>query len=400
MSSLDFLDADFLVNPWPVYAEFRRERPVWWSEKIRMFCVFRHEHVRTILTDSRFTVEFPFRVTDQLFGRTLIDMEGPEHQRLRHRLSTVLNNANLGAFAREVAEPQITNLVRTAAKQMPLEFMETIAERVPTLMICEFLGIPRENERWLFDRMMVLMDHLGGTKPSFSAIASVHKELDEWLTEHISALLREKQVSRSYKRLIDGVSDEPFETIRIIYRTFLAGGIETSMCLLGNAAAVLTLHPEWFARLSDDSSMARAILNEVLRLEPVQATTVRFAMEDLEIDSVTIRKGQAVTLVLASANRDEMVYAAPDVFDPTRTPAGNLSFSTGPHACVGRNFTLANAEIALRTLWQSFGVVQRAEEAGGVIRGASFRRPQSLFLKGPSQSQTRDTISNSMDLAP
>jgi cytochrome P450 len=171
----------------------------------------------------------------------------------------------------------------------------------------------------------------------------------------------------------------------------LAGGIETSMCFLGNAVAVLTQHPEWFARLADSPSpQAKAILEEVLRFEPVQAATVRFAAEDLELGGVSIKKGQAVNVLIASAARDEAAFESPDTFDPTRPLAKSLSFAVGPHACVGKHFTMMNAEITLRTLWQECRGVRRASDAGATIRGASFRRPQTLFLERSNQPNVRD----------
>lgn len=83
MRSIAFLSPDFLANPWPRYAHFREEQPVWWSDEIRMFCVFRHRDIRACLTSPDYTVEYPFRVSRQVFGETLLDLDGPRHQRLR-----------------------------------------------------------------------------------------------------------------------------------------------------------------------------------------------------------------------------------------------------------------------------------------------------------------------------
>ncbi len=385
MRSLEHLSPDFLENPWPVYAKLRREHPVWWCDEIRMFCVFGYKNVRMILRDPRFTVSHPFRITKQVFGETLVDMEGPEHLRLRKRLSVLVSKANLEAFSREVAEPRIIELVRNAAKSTPLDFMRDIAERVPAIMICHFLGLPPEDERWLFENMMVLMRHLEA-RGSFEEASRVNNDVSAWLDEKITALLNETPASRTCKRLIDVVRDESPETLKSLYFTFLAGGIETSVCLLGNAAALLSQNQDWFARFADEPAIARAILDEVLRLEPAQGSTVRFAAQDLEIDGVTIRRGQAINVLIASAARDEAVFSDPDTFDPMRKPTSGLAFGVGPHACIGKNFTLMNTETTLRALWQALGGVQRAGDMNVVIRGSSFRRPQSLFLEASTNS--------------
>lgn len=381
MRSLEFLSPDYLHDPWPIYEQFRREQPIWWCQEIGMFCVFRHDHVRSILKDPRFSVEFPFRVSEQVFGRTLLDMDGPEHVRLRKRLAPILHANNLSGFAESVVAPLAESLVARLPADAPFDFMATVAERIPVLSICEFLGLPTSDAAWVFAQMMVLMNHLDDSKGKASEVSGARGELRAWLKVHLARLRAELPVAVGFRRLHEEALDEKPEALEGLYIVLLAAGIETSVCLLGNAMALLSERPEWFARLAQDPGMARLILEEVLRLEPVQQDTVRFALENLEIAGVRIRRGQALKLLLASAGRDEAVYASPNEFDPLRSPAGGLPFSAGLHACPGQRFALLEAEMTLRALWNRFGAIARAPGMECSIRGAAFRRPSALYLK-------------------
>src|SRR5690606_13847471 len=149
-------------------------------------------------------------------------------------------------------------------------------------------------------------------------------------------------------------------------------------CLLGNAVVVISRYPEWFEKLAKEPRRSRPILEEVLRLEPVQQDTVRFATEDVLLAGTRIRKGQAVKLMLASAGRDETVYSHPNQFDPERRPGRGLPFSVGTHACIGKRFALMEAELVLRELWRSCGPVELESSSSTTISGAAFRRPREL----------------------
>lgn len=388
MLELDTQTEEYLTNPWPLFKKFRQEAPICWSESERLFNVFRHEHIEKLFMDRRFTVEFPWRTTGHLFGPTLIDMEGNEHLRLKKLISaTVLNNDNIRKFAESFARPTISRLIDDVIYKPSFDFMEEIANRVPTLMTCQFLGIPLDQEKWLFSKMMVLMNHLGETVVNYDAVSNVHKELEIWLTKILDHKLASEGADLGYKQMFDCVRNETLETIRIVFWTFLAGGIETSMCLLGNAMVILSQHQDWFVRLAENTSMARTILDEILRLEPVQGSTVRFATEDLEFAGVSIKKNQCVKLVLSSACRDENIYKNPDVFDPTRPGAKNLTFAIGIHACMGRNFTLTNSEIVLKTFWKKIQGIRELDKNFSVIRGGMFRKPESVWIQSKVDNQ-------------
>lgn len=381
MLIFDSKSEDVLVEPWKVFKEFRQNRPIQWSESERLYYAFRHDDIVKMLADKRFTVEYPWRTTTHLFGKTLIDMEGDNHIRLKKAMSSgVLSVSNIKSFTEKFAEPTINELVKSLVKNGSFEFMSEIANRVPTLMTCELLGVPLEKEKWLFEKIMLLMEHLGETSIDFDKVRLIRKEVDDWLTLHLSSV---KNVSddKGYIQLIDCVEEESIETIRMIFWTFLAGGIETSMCLLGVSIMVLSKNIIWLEKLAEDPSSAKSILDEVLRLEPVQGSTVRFALEDVEINGITIKKNQCVKLMISSACRDEKIFIDPDKFDPNRKNQKNPVFGLGIHTCIGRHFTLNNTGMVLRALWKMTDSIEIENRSMADIRGLMFRKPDSIWVK-------------------
>src|SRR3546814_20566950 len=98
----------------------------------------------------------------------------------------------------------------------------------------------------------------------------------------------------------------------------LLAATETTTRTFGNMLAQLFDHPDVLERLRKDRSLISKALTESMRMEPVAAYLARLAARDMELSGVTIRKGTAVSLSVAAANRDETVYENPDVFNIDR----------------------------------------------------------------------------------
>jgi len=128
-------------------------------------------------------------------------------------------------------------------------------------------------------------------------------------------------------------------------------GHETTVNLIGNGMLALLTHPAELARLRQDPSLLPAALEEILRFcGSVISPGVRYAAEDLEFCGQLIRKGDAVILSLAAANRDEAAFRAPEAFDITRAEGRHLAFGYGLHFCIGAPLARLEGQIAIGTL--------------------------------------------------
>jgi cytochrome P450 len=130
----------------------------------------------------------------------------------------------------------------------------------------------------------------------------------------------------------------------------LVAGHETTTNLIGNGILALLQHPEELARLREHPEMIGTAVEEILRYDsPVQGTS-RKAAVDLELGGQQVQAGQFVSLMIGAANRDPAQFPDPDRFDIGRRENRHLSFSHGPHFCLGAPLARLEGQIALSTL--------------------------------------------------
>lgn len=131
----------------------------------------------------------------------------------------------------------------------------------------------------------------------------------------------------------------------------LVAGHETTVNLITNGMLALMDHPKERERLVADPSLLESAVEEMLRYcGPVETTTYRFALEDVEIGGVTIRKNELVLASLLSADHDESRFPDADRFDVGRKPNKHIAFGYGIHFCLGAPLARLEAVIAVETL--------------------------------------------------
>ena len=152
----------------------------------------------------------------------------------------------------------------------------------------------------------------------------------------------------------------------------LAAGHGTTTHLLGNGLLALSHHPEQWRRMGA-AAPAPSAVNELLRYDgPVQATG-RQALEDIELAGKSIKKGQHVTVLLGSANRDEDHFPEPDRLDLERSDARPLSFGHGIHTCLGAALARMETLVAFGELARRFPKLTIADGAPEHNPSISFR---------------------------
>lgn len=133
--------------------------------------------------------------------------------------------------------------------------------------------------------------------------------------------------------------------------TFVFGGHETTTCLLSSGMKHLLLQRESWEALIKDPSLIPQAVEELLRFDTASPTWRRTAMEDVEVGGVAIPRGSIVLVSLGSANHDEAYFNDPGRLDIRRENAGaNVSFSRGPHDCIGAPLARLEAQITLEVL--------------------------------------------------
>jgi cytochrome P450 len=131
---------------------------------------------------------------------------------------------------------------------------------------------------------------------------------------------------------------------------FFTAAAENTSIAISAAAVMLLQRPQLRARLQADRLLVPAAVREFLRLAAPVQFVVRQSKKDIGLAGLTIRAGEPMVLMLGAANRDPDAFANPDEVDLDRSGADALSFSAGPHRCLGAQLATLEMEIAIRAI--------------------------------------------------
>lgn len=362
---IDLSDAATAADPFGTYGR-ARERSVLArlvAPGFAMWAVTRHDAARRMLADPRFALTSetflmrPQGIPEhyQPYLRTMQEMEGPEHARLRRLASPAFTPARSAAFRPRIEQIADALLDRLAdhAGSGPVDLLEHVARPLPIEVICELVGVPHHDRtRWHGYGAAVAAGHGEAFTDAVPRIidaarAAVAHKRAEPADDLLSTLLR--------VRSDDGDRLAETELVTLVWHLLLAGQTPTN--LLPNAVQALLTHPDQLAHLRDEPGLMPRAVEELLRwCGPQLLSLPRYAQEDVEIDGVLIGKGEPVVAAIVSANRDPRVFDDPDslVLDRSTGPAGHLGFAHGPHFCLGAGPARIQTDVALTRLLHRF----------------------------------------------
>jgi cytochrome P450 len=281
--------------------------------------------------------------------RLLTTIDPPEHTRQRAAARSAFT-----AKAVEARRPRIEELAdglldRVAARGV-MELMDDYAFPLPLVVVAEILGLAPEHQetfrRW--SRVVIDCDFA----PTDAETECRRRVAQEEIVDYLRAVLVEKR-SRPDGTLIAEIvhSDlAELEQIGLVW-LLLADGYEGVACLIGNGVLGLLLHPGEWERLRASPSLVGPAVEELFRYGGPASTVVRYARRDVDLRGRRIPRGDAVTLVLSSANRDEGRFEDPDRLDVGRHGAArHLAFGKGVHYCIGAGLARLECTVAVATL--------------------------------------------------
>jgi cytochrome P450 len=319
---------------------------------------------------------FPGMKIAEIFGVTegplyeemkwnILHINGADHTRLRSLVNPALSPRAVERYRpamKDFLRRLLTQVTAAAAAQdgsqgaegtVRCEFVDAFAKPYPSMVIADVMGAPLEDapklhhwSNWIqrqFDAGSMASERDG-----------IERAVEEFY-EYAEALVRARRKSPGddlISKLIaaeeegDRLSD--VECINLVFNV-LVGGVDTSQSQLAHAIRLLAEHPEQWALLAEDSSLAGAAVEEALRYEPITPFTARILTEDISYRDVTFPEGTIVLVSAFSGNRDltedERGPGGPERFDITadRGRARALTFGAGVHYCLGAN--LARLEL-------------------------------------------------------
>jgi cytochrome P450 PksS len=389
---LNIVSPQFKANPFPLLADLRASHPVYrtmLSDKTPVWLLTRYEDVVNLLKDDRFVKDKRKAMTpEQLrrlpwvppmfrpLERNMLDLDPPDHTRLRTLVHKAFTPA-LIARMRDRIQTLADELLSEIEHQGEGDLINAYALPRPLIIITEILGVPTR-DRGKFHSWSKAVVSLTSPSPTIRVIPIVWRFL-RYLRRFFEIRRRDPQDDLATALITAEQAGDRLNKDELLAMVFLLliAGHETTVNLIGNGVLALLERPEAMNQLRQNPGLMKTAVEELLRYtSPVFMSSERYATGDVTIHGVTIPRGQMTLGVIGSANRDESVFANPDVLDLTRDPNRHLSFGQGIHFCLGAPLARLEAEIAVNTL------LRRIPDFRLSVPAASLRWRPSILLRG------------------
>ncbi|MEU7576664.1 cytochrome P450 [Streptomyces sp. NPDC041068] len=352
--------------------ELREARPVspmLFPDGHEGWLVTGYEAVRQLMADTRFSsrqdigvVHVPYETPGMpaptepspTMPGVFIAMDPPDHTRLRRRLTgafTVKRMKQLEEHIVGIVERQLEDLARLAP---PVDLVKEFALPVPSLVICEMLGVPYTDRESFQANSAKFLEKEVTLEEKMAALSG--------LTTFLAELVTRKRAEPDDDLLSDLARHDDLSIEELTGAAFLLllAGHETTANMLALGTFALLEHPEQLAELRADPGLMPGAVEELLRYLSIGDIFYRYATEDIELGGETIPKGSTVTVSLLAANRDPQRFENPDTLDIHRTARGHLSFGHGVHQCLGQQLARIEMRAGFDGLLRRFPTLELA----------------------------------------
>jgi hypothetical protein len=347
---LDLGDPAVVADPYPAFARAREAAPVQWHEGMGLWLAFTHAESNAVLRDRRLGRIWSDRQPAERFEsfnlihrNALLEMEPPEHTRLRRLISSAFARGHverLRPWVEDLARRLVDELVERSGGTEPVDLLSGMAEQLPVAVIAELLGVPEADRPLLrpWSNAIVKMYEYGRT----TAVESAAERAAAEFVTYLRALAAERRASPGddlVSHLVstrdaggEALTEDELVTTCIL---LLNAGHEATVNVSGNGTLALLRHPDQLDRLRADRSLLPTAIEEFMRYDSPLQLFERTATEDVEIGGITVARGQKVAALLGAANRDPAVFTEPDTFDVGRADNAHIAFGAGIHFCIG-----------------------------------------------------------------
>ena len=366
---LQNVSEDYLVDPYSVLAELRAQSPVHKNTDGTFVLTCYADIVQTYRdpmiwsSDKRATFKPKFGNTPLFEHHTnsIVFIDPPDHTRIRRLFQSAFTRKALAAFV-----PRITSLVdeylNRLEDQGQMEVVEEFSFRLPIEVVCDLLGVPRQDREFIRGWANAILTALEPTL--------VQKQLDDGnqavvdFKQYLGDLIayrrahpHDAQDTEVLTILADAEADgKRLTEIELLHQCIfmLNAGHETSTNMITHGIHEMLLNPNQIDLLFENPDLIEPMVEEVLRYQaPIQINNRR-ANSDQILSGVTIPADTTVHMMINAANRDPAQFPNPDRFDITRRPNRHLSFGLGVHICAGNALARVEAQIAFQRLFRRF----------------------------------------------
>ncbi|MFI7100176.1 cytochrome P450 [Streptomyces sp. NPDC050161] len=365
-----------------------------------MWVATRHDDIRTVMSDPRFTIDATAVPGAPVAHRTeqtwqargmhadhekylragIFDADGPDHRRLRGLVTAAFSPGRVAAL-----RPRIDAIADRLLDRLPehaedgvVDLVEHFARPLPITVICELIAVPEaDRDRWRARSATLTAgtcgDELG------DALAGMVDDAHTLIAAHTAHpgddLISDLLAPHRHDRLSTD------ELVALITNLVVAGHI-TTVNLIANGTEALLAHPGQLALLREDPALMPYAVDELMRYcGPVVRALPRYATCDTTLGNTPVRAGEAVLPIVSAANRDPAAFTDPGRLDLARTRRGrepHVGFGHGAHRCLGAHLAQEETAAALTALLGRFPGLRLAIDPEHLQRG---NNPVNWHLK-------------------
>lgn len=321
--------------------------------------------------------------------RTLMEMDAPEHTRLRRLVSRPFAPKSVAGYEEAVRELAI-EVLESLRGQEEFNFVQRVARELPMRMLGRLLGLPNDDLEWLVQRGDAL---IGNTDPDFTDYVVDQVDTSAYrllpfrspvsleLFEYATQALEERRLHPTHdilSALLEPTADgESLDDLALknFFTLMVAAGNDTTRYSMTGGLLALCERPELYATLpSMTLEQRKSLVDEMLRWSTVTMHFRRTLTKDVELRGKQLRAGDKAVLWYTSANYDESHFENPDTFIADRSPNDHVAFGLhSPHLCLGAHL----ARLEMRVLFEEIAARWSSVEQAGPVE-----RLRSNFISG------------------
>jgi cytochrome P450 len=312
--------------------------------------ILRHKELYDAFMDS---AHYPcsaahLRHSSPVMGKSILCLDGDEHRIKRALVANAFLPSRVRGYTERLLRPIANRLIDGFAGRTELDLVAEYTRRLPVLVITGLLGVPNENERQLIEWIEGLFSYPWNPESALRA----RDEVTAFFLPIIHARRAEPR-----EDLISLIAASEFEGHRLTDEEVLAfarllfpAGADTTYLALGSMMNHVLADAALTAQLAAEPALMPKVVDECLRLYNTTAFLPRYTESGIDYDGVRIPPNSWVMFGIRPANRDPEVFADPDRFDVARDRRRSLTFSVGPHACLGMHLARAEMSVSLELL--------------------------------------------------
>ncbi|MEU8416561.1 cytochrome P450 [Amycolatopsis japonica] len=353
-------------SPPPEYETLREKSPI---SRVGLpsgqtaWALTRLEDIREMLSSPHFSsdrrdpsfpllVARPVRSEDDSFRPSLIGMDPPEHTQARRDVVGEFTVKRMKALQPRIQQIVDDHIDALLAGPKPADLVQALSLPVPSLVICELLGVPYADHDFFQSCSSRMLNREVSPEERQTAFEGLRGYLDDLVTKKEANATEDDLLGRQILKQRESGEADHGELVGLAFLLLIAGH-ETTANMISLGTVTLLENPDQLAKVKADPDKTLAAIEELLRVFTIaESATSRFATADVEIGGTLIRAGEGVIGLSNAGNHDPAGFENPDTFDIERGARHHVAFGFGVHQCLGQNLARLELQIVFDTLFR------------------------------------------------